>query len=213
MNPPREHLNGARAAHRRLVDGVTGIDDDVVARPSLLPDWTVGHVLTHLARNADSHVRILEAAEQGKVVDQYPGGAEKRRADIEAGAGRSAADILDDLRVSCARLERTWDVMAPEDWSGHGRMTEGEVPVSDLPFRRWREVEVHHADLGLGFTWRDWSADYVAAELPRVLATVPERVPAATARQLAAWLLGRASQPDLAMIAPWQREHRPRQPL
>ena len=27
-----------------------------------LEGWTVGHVLTHLARNADSHVRMLEAA-------------------------------------------------------------------------------------------------------------------------------------------------------
>ncbi|MET0910545.1 MAG: maleylpyruvate isomerase N-terminal domain-containing protein, partial [Ilumatobacteraceae bacterium] len=42
--------------------------------PSLLPGWTRGHVLTHIARNADSFVRLLEAAGRGEVVTQYAGG-------------------------------------------------------------------------------------------------------------------------------------------
>ncbi len=42
--------------------------------PSLLPEWSDGHVLTHLARNADSVVRRMEGAARGELVDQYPGG-------------------------------------------------------------------------------------------------------------------------------------------
>ncbi len=38
--------------------------------PSLLPGWTRGHVLTHIARNADSFVRVLEAARSGR--DRHP---------------------------------------------------------------------------------------------------------------------------------------------
>ena len=58
---------------------------DSSPRPSLLPDWTVGHVLTHLARNADSMDRVLEAAERGDVVERYAGGGAGRDAEIEAG--------------------------------------------------------------------------------------------------------------------------------
>ena len=77
-------------AHRALVDhleamaGGAGADP---ALPSLLPGWTRGHVLTHIARNADSFVRVLEAARRGEVVTQYEGGVDGRNADIEAGAG------------------------------------------------------------------------------------------------------------------------------
>jgi hypothetical protein len=35
----------------------------------------------------------------------------------------------------------------------------------DLLFVRWREVCVHHADLGLGYTWADWDDEYVRLEL------------------------------------------------
>ncbi len=52
--------------------------------------WTVGHVLTHLARNAESHVRMLEGATMGEALEQYAGGYDQRAADIEAGADRSA---------------------------------------------------------------------------------------------------------------------------
>ena len=65
----------------------SGLDDATVARSSRLPRWTVGHVPTHLARNADAHVRMLEGAAAGEITDQYEGGA-GRSAEIEAGAGR-----------------------------------------------------------------------------------------------------------------------------
>src|SRR2546421_337158 len=74
-------------AHMRLLEAVDRLTDEQVLRPSLLPGWTVGHVLTHVARNADSHVRRTEAAIRGEMVDQYPGGYAAREAEIEAGAG------------------------------------------------------------------------------------------------------------------------------
>ncbi|MTA15332.1 MAG: maleylpyruvate isomerase, partial [Actinobacteria bacterium] len=77
----RRDLDGAVDAHRRLLQRVASIDDETVRRPSLLPGWTVGHVLAHLARNADSHVRMLVAGERGEVADQYAGGAAGREAE------------------------------------------------------------------------------------------------------------------------------------
>lgn len=53
----------AVAASQARVDAVAaGLCDAAVRAPSRSPGWTVGHVLTHVARNADSHVRRTEAA-------------------------------------------------------------------------------------------------------------------------------------------------------
>jgi maleylpyruvate isomerase len=101
-------------SHARLRDTLVGLTDAGARRPSLLPNWTVGHVLTHLARNADSHVRMLEGARRGEVADQYPGGNEQRAADIEAGAGRPAADLVADVAGSAGRLEEAW-AATPEE--------------------------------------------------------------------------------------------------
>ena len=76
--------------------------------PSLLPGWTVGHVLTHLARNADSMVRVLDAAERGEVVERYPGGRSTRNAEIDAGFARPADEQMADVAATIERLEAAW---------------------------------------------------------------------------------------------------------
>ena len=77
-----------------------GLGDGDVRRPSRLPGWTVGHVLAHVARNADSHRRRTEGAAVNEVVDQYPGGYAGRASEIEAGAGRPASELIVDVRFS-----------------------------------------------------------------------------------------------------------------
>lgn len=213
MDPrPTRHLEQVREAHRALVAALDGLDDRHVTRPSLLPGWTVGHVLTHLARNADSHVRLLVAASRGEIGEQYPPGrhrdaAAARAAEIDAGAGRRAAELVDDVCRSAEALEAAWDACTDLGWSGQGRSGSGElVPVRDLPFRRWREVEVHRVDLGPGVpgscTPADWPAAYVREEsvrlrmlwdarVPMGLSGLPEPVRALDEHDQLAWLLGR----------------------
>lgn len=198
-------LRGASAAHQRLLDhldrlvAAAGLDPE---RPSLLEGWTIGHVLTHLARNADSHVRVLVAAGAGMIGDQYAGGEAGRAAQIDAGAARPADAQLADLRRSITQLEQAW--LEQDTWNGSGRQSSGRlVAVEDLPFRRWREVEVHHADLGLGYGCDDWPDDYVRVELSRLTmlwmakqAMGSSGLPLAALdvepRHRVAWLLGRA---------------------
>lgn len=213
MNPPgeaelRRDVDGARAAHRRLLDTVSALHDDDVRRPSLLPGWTIGHVLAHLARNADSHVRLLEAGARGEVADQYEGGAAGRAAEIERDADRSAATHRDDLAATIAALEACWDSMPAAGWRGEGRSVAGTIVLADLPFRRWRETDVHHVDLGLAYRPDDWPSLYVRLETVRMeqqwasrrpmgLTTLPPAALALPPAHRLAWLLGRAEVPGL----------------
>lgn len=205
-------------SHGRLARTLEALTDADARRPSLLPGWTVGHVLTHVARNADSLVRLLEGAARGQVADQYPGGNEQRAAEIEAGAGRTAGELAADVRTSAARLEDAWDATTDDAWrTGRGRVSSGIWPLADLPFRRWREVEVHHVDLGLAYGFADWPDAYVDAELGRTLAELPGRLPPGTdvelvapkdaveRRRFLAWLVGRGDPPGpgFPALGPW----------
>ena len=205
---PDADIAGATAAHARLLSTLDGLTAEMAAGPSLLPGWTVGHVLTHLARNADSHVRMLEGAAGGGVVEQYEGGRPARQEGIEVGAARSVSELVDDVRSSAARLEGVWATLPDHAWDGHGVNADGDRWVCDrMPFHRWREVEVHLVDLGIGPSWADWPDDYVARELPRALATLPGRLgDGASCRRLTAWLLDRAPSPGELILGGWEEQ-------
>ena len=145
----------------------------------------------------------MAGAANGEIADQYEGGVEGRAAEIEAGAGRPAAEQVADLAEAIARLELAWDATPEGVWAhGFGRNPFGELlACADLPFRRWREVEVHHADLGLEFGPAEWTAAYVDTELPRSLAGLPARLSLDDRRTLLAWLMGRAGEPP--PLPPW----------
>jgi maleylpyruvate isomerase len=202
MNDLDRDLAGATRAHDAVVDDLRLLTDDQVAQLSLLPGWTVGHVATHIARNADGQARMLEAAIRGEVGLMYPGGLDQRTHDIEAGSQRPAAAIVEDVATSAAQLESIWAAMPEQAWSGRGLSIVGEVAMRDLPFIRWREVAVHHADLGLDYSWSDWDDDYVRLELARLtmlwasrkpmgLTELPAEAMSVAAHHRVAWLLGR----------------------
>ncbi len=193
---------GCADSHQRLLAMLDALTDSQARQASLLPGWTVGHVLTHVARNAESHVRMLEGAGRGEVLTQYAGGAESRNADIELGAGRSAADLVGDVRVTIYQLESVWARTTAQGWQGRGLSLMGELPMTDLVFRRWRETEIHRFDLGLGYAFADWPADYVRVDLARMtsqwasrkpmgLTNLPAAALALSPHDRLAWLWGR----------------------
>jgi maleylpyruvate isomerase len=149
--------------------------------PSLLPGWTRGHVVTHLARNADSFTWLLDGAAAGEVREQYPGGATTRAAAIDAGAARPTADLRADLERSAQRLAAAMARLEPAAWERPVRVTRGEVPARALVWSRLREVEVHHGDLGLGYGPDAWSEGFVAVELPLRIGDLAPRLPRGTA--------------------------------
>ena len=203
MDERERDLEGARRAHRTLEQHIVGLTDEQARRPSLLPDWTVGHVLTHIARNADGVINMLEGALRGEIAPMYVGGLEQRAADIEAGAARSAEELVADVLATTLRVEAAFAAMTAEAWQGQGVAAFGPVAMNDLPGRRRRETEVHHVDLGLGYTVHDWPTDYVRVEIRRMtmvwdsrqamgLTGLPARTLAVDEHTRAAWLLGRA---------------------
>ena len=163
-----------------------------------MPGWSVAHVLTHLARNAEAMCRRIDAAVRGEILEQYAGGREGRENEIDWGATRPPSDINSDLRHWCDSLDSTFESIDAPVWDRTVRTVGGaEHPVRLLPFRRWREVEVHMVDLDGEFRPQDWSQALVAAALPRLIDGLVGR---ANDRELMAWLLGRGAAPPLD---PW----------
>lgn len=201
---PSEATELCKAAHGRLLTTVATITEEQVGTPTRLPGWTVGHVLTHLARNADGHTRRLEGALRGEDVPRYPGGSAQRETDISEGAARPPGELLEDARVAQMRLELAWDKSASANWPHPEFGGNDRWPATASPVRRLREVEMHHVDLGLGYTPSDWPAAYVAWELPILLASVPERVQRLEdSIDLVVWLAGRGPIPKDIELDPW----------
>src|SRR5947199_2888238 len=103
MNEVSHSLDRLAAATDRVLATATALSEAQAREPSLLPGWSRGHVLTHIARNADGMVNLLRWARTGTQTPMYAS-AESRAADIEAGAGRPAADLAADVRESAAAL-------------------------------------------------------------------------------------------------------------
>jgi maleylpyruvate isomerase len=197
--------------------------DDAFAAPSTLPGWTRAHVLTHIARNADAMVNLLEWARTGRPTPAYAS-REQRDADIASGAKRSAADIRADVIASSDRLAAVVREMPPEAWSATVQNPRGgPMPASDILWFRAREVWVHTVDLDAGASFADLPRPMLYELLNDVTTTLAARpdfprlrlVPTDESRtwtvgeadgatevrgpvvELAAWLLGRSKGRNL----------------
>jgi maleylpyruvate isomerase len=191
---PTDLVAGCLAAQATLLAAVTDLQDETARRPSLLPGWSVGHVLTHVARNADSVVWRLEGAAVGELRDQYPGGLTRRAGDIDAGAARPAAELVRDVERTSEAVARVMAELPPAAWDAPSRTSKGAVETSrDAVLSRWREVVVHHGDLGLGPV--PLPAALVQIWLPRELPRLAERSDPA---ELLSWVIGRGEPPELA---------------
>jgi maleylpyruvate isomerase len=201
---PQAAIDLCLRAHERFSSTIRDLDDSTARQPSRLPGWSVGHVITHLARNADGHIRRLEGALIGVEVPRYPGGPEQRDREIDEGEGRPAAEIVRDFKETAARLEAVWARSEHAGWPHAELRGPDKFDTSGSPLRRLREVEVHHVDLGLGYEPTDWPAEYVEWELPTTLARLPERLAGEHATALLlAWLIGRSPSPVGVELRPW----------
>ncbi|NUP44900.1 MAG: maleylpyruvate isomerase family mycothiol-dependent enzyme [Streptomyces sp.] len=154
-----------RGATDRLMTSVSRLDETAVTEPSLLPGWTRGHVLAHLARNADALVNLLTWARTGEPTPMYAS-EDARDREIEDAATRLLPIHLDDLRTSAFRFNAAAAALPANRRPFEVTMRRGVVEQAGrLPFRRLAEVELHHVDLGVGYTLADLPAAFVEQEL------------------------------------------------
>ncbi len=152
-------------ATQRLLGSARVLAESELREPSLLPGWSRGHVLAHLARSADAMRSLLVGARSRQ---QRPGyaSAQAREADIESGAARPARELAADLADSAAAFRTVYRQLPAEAWQFPVRIL-GSVPfpAAGLLTRRLVEVELHHCDLGTRYGPGDWPAAFAAMEL------------------------------------------------
>jgi maleylpyruvate isomerase len=224
------HLELVHDATQSLVQTVDGLTDSQWGEPSLLPGWTRAHVIAHLTLNAEGMVGAVEGQRQGKPVPMYVSDA-RRDSDINELAVVDPDEVRERFFASTSSLRDHLEGLTPQLAARVVERTPGgpTFAVDEMVTMRWREVEIHHADLGAGFTQRDWSDEF--ADYLLVLAAwdrgaghdlrlhTPDgevAVGAGTgpmitgsAADLAWWLVGRGSgeglSGDLPTLGPWTR--------
>jgi maleylpyruvate isomerase len=155
-------------ATTRYLEALTVLTDDDCRAASALPGWSRGHVITHLARNADALVNLLHWAQTGVETPMYASN-EQRDADIEAGARRSADELRADAVASCGRWLQAANELHMSRLDAEVSRTPGSppFPVTKVGGMRRTEIEVHHADLLIGYTAYDWPRDFTDFLLAR----------------------------------------------
>jgi maleylpyruvate isomerase len=150
--PPWDTLLSWVAEGQRLAEhAAAGLNPAQLREPSRLATWSRGHVLSHLARNADALTNLLTWARTGVESRMYAS-PEEREDGIRAGAHRELPEQLADLTASGSRFlsaahavpeaRRSFSVV-----SGKGR----QIAAHEVPWLRVREVWLHLVDLDAGY--------------------------------------------------------------
>ncbi|MCD0453669.1 maleylpyruvate isomerase family mycothiol-dependent enzyme [Actinocorallia sp. API 0066] len=224
MHDWRTVLGEVVASQERLDRTLAALDDAALRAPSPLAGWTRGHLVQHIARNADSYSRLLEWAATGVVTPQYASAA-AREEEIEAGAHLPYDELVADARAAGERFVALARALPEDRWEARVAALQGWAhPAWYTLYRRWREVEVHHVDLDAGYGVADWPAAYVRWELAESLPMLRGSVPYARivvtgpdlvvelggagpelrgdGGELLGWVTGRAPAPH-APVPPW----------
>ena len=203
-------------ASQRLIRTVDGLDAERWSGPSTLPGWTRGHVVAHLALNAEglaAALREIVADEPDEPIAMYVS-QEARDSDIEKLAGADRHEVRDRLLAATTEFADAVAAVPEDRWDRKIDRTRGNRPfrASSAIGMRLREVEIHHVDLAAAYTRADWPLPFSellldamtkrhpAAQPFRAHATDADRTWAfgeggptvsGTAADLAWWLTGR----------------------
>lgn len=144
-------------AGQRLTRTVDGLHDDDWSADSLLPGWTRAHVVAHLALNGEALTGVLAGMLDNEPVPMYAS-AEARDHDIEELAAAERSELRERLLASLTAFAETAQAVPDNAWSGRFERVPGgqALPLDAVPLMRVREIEIHHADLGLAYTAEDW---------------------------------------------------------
>ncbi len=154
-------------AHARLVRTVDGFTEEDWGAPTGLPGWTRAHVVAHLALNAEGLVGALGGVVAGEPVPMYSS-QEGRDSDIAELAGAEPTELRDRLLAGVTEFDDAVAAVPGDSWGTSIERTPGSertFVAAAAPGMRLREVEIHHADLGAGYSHREWPSAFSALVL------------------------------------------------
>jgi maleylpyruvate isomerase len=198
-------LDETLLATTRYLQALTVLDDESVRRPSVLPGWTRGHVVAHLSRNADAFAQLLDQASAGRPAYMYASDEARDRDIDETVDSHDRAALLKDAHRSSDRLAQAWRTCAAAPETTYSRLPEDDqtFALHTVGFRRRAEVEIHHADLDLGYSPAGWLPDFSVrivgqrqAELAALGEDCPSMVLSATDVE-GLWRLGDGAGPEI----------------
>jgi maleylpyruvate isomerase len=129
---------------------LAALPDEAFAEPSLLPGWTRSHLLAHVGHNARALVRLLHWARTGEETPMYRD-IETRNREIAEGAKLDPPALRDLVATSAAELGQAIESLPEHAWSARVVTAQGrDVPATEVPWMRCREVWVHAVDLDAG---------------------------------------------------------------
>ncbi|MGQ0843949.1 MAG: maleylpyruvate isomerase family mycothiol-dependent enzyme [Sporichthyaceae bacterium] len=164
----RRALDAIDLGTQRLVDSVRRQSPDALRAPSGLPTWTRGHVITHVARNAEALVNLVMYAADGRPRAMYPS-MDARNEGIESGAERPGPELLADLTATADRFLWAARELSRDRWGNEVTLITGRrVPAYWVLGARMREVEFHHVDLSTGYFPDRWSPAFVGPCLDEI---------------------------------------------
>jgi maleylpyruvate isomerase len=139
---------------------VSELSNDEVAAQSLLPDWSRGHVLTHLANNSRGLSNLIEWALTGVQKDMY--------VSTERNGSEIISDFIEQSEIFASNLDRLLigPILATEVVLGNG----SRVHPHEIMTLRERELLVHLVDLGLEYKSTDWTFDFSIKTLKSITA-------------------------------------------
>lgn len=174
-----QHLEEIQEATNRLVRTVDAMTDDEYAAPSGLPGWSRAHVVAHLTLNAEGLAAALGGVVAGGGAVPMYASQEARDADIEELAAAGPGTLRPRLMAASTDFADALGAVPADRWSTRIERTRGSgttFPAGAVPGMRHREVEIHHADLGLGYTRTDWAPGF-AARVVEAMARRPRAEP------------------------------------
>ncbi|GDX32378.1 maleylpyruvate isomerase [Actinomycetes bacterium] len=208
-----------------LIATVNAMRPAQVGEPSLLPDWSRGHVLAHIDGNALGLARLVRWAIDGNRRAMYIS-PEVREGDIQLHASRSLLQHQLAITQSAAQFADEYARLSPEQLETEIELRDGRiVKARSLLKLRLQEVAIHHLDLNIAGTFgpEQWPAAMVEQLLPEVVRDFQARAELSlgwieiiggtryemdagskigvcgSATGLLAWLLGRSSGGDLEL--------------
>ncbi|WP_170323582.1 maleylpyruvate isomerase family mycothiol-dependent enzyme [Cryptosporangium phraense] len=195
-------------AQERFFGTIATLTDAEIREPSVLPGWSRAHVIAHVSRQGAAMVRLVDGALTHRSVEAYPGGPAVRDAEIETGAQSDVNDLMDEVSESNREVVYAFARMTAPTWGRQVLFPTGAYPASRCAWARWREVEIHHVDLGLDvYTIESWPEEFVGTHLPHELAKLPARLAPGVAVQVGESRFGTGEivasleGPDSALLA------------